>query len=130
MQLMSMSSNLKRSPSGNKYTVSVKYTASGKPGMYWTVMTNSFNTKVGGGYSTPGWTEYTKTNKTYTSGIEFNQDLLQCNNISVRLYDTPNFVDLVINMSDVLQPQTNIIENVPITIANNCSCQGSGSGSG
>ena len=116
IHLISMSSILKRYPSGDKYNVSVKYTAKGKPGVQWTIMTNSVNTGSGGRYATRGWTEYTKTNKTYVSGIELNHDLLLSYYISVRIYDTPNFVDLIVNMSEILESQTNKIEQLPLIV--------------
>ena len=116
IQLISMSSKLKRSPTGDKYNVSVKYTAKGKPGVQWTVFTNRYNYGIGGKYVTSGWTEYMKSNKTYVSGIELNHDLLLSYFMNVRIYDAPDFVALNINMSEILKQQTNEFEKVQIQV--------------
>ena len=79
-------------------------------------MTNSCNTGSGGRYATSGWTEYTKTNKTYVFGIELNQYLLRSYYITVRIYDTPNFVHLIVNMSEILESQTNLIEQLTFLV--------------
>ena len=111
IQLISISSKLKRFPSGDKYNMSVKYTSKRKPGVYWTISTNT-NSGIGGRYGTRGWTEYTKSNKTYISGIELNHDLLLSYFIYLRIYVPPDFVTLNLNMSGILKEQTNEFEDL------------------
>ena len=117
IQLISISSKLKRFPSGDIYNVSVKYTAKGKPGVYWAISTNTHNRNGAGGlYTTSGWTEHTKSNKTYVSGVDINHDLLLSDYVYLKIYDAPDFVVLDWNMAEILKEQTNGFENLQIEV--------------
>ena len=118
IQLISMSSKLKRFPSGDKYNVSVKYTAKRKPGVYWAIKTH-YRNGVGGQYTTSGWTESTQSNKTYVSGVELNHNLLVSHAIALKIYDAPDFVVLDWNMAEMLKDQTNDFENLLIEVHGN-----------
>ena len=114
IHLISISSSKTWSSVEYKYNVSVKYTTKEKPGVQWIVIYNN----VGDKYVTRGWTKYDKTNETYVSGIELGQPLLKfANYILVQLYCTSGTVEIGLNMSEIIKPQSNIIEYAPFTIA-------------